>query len=60
MSNETWLFLGIVRSFVQVPVYMIYLLCYQLKTLDPVGNCQRRVFTVGVSQQMHKITNLKI
>ena len=29
-----------------------------LKTLDTIGNCQRRVFTVGLSQHMHKITNL--
>ena len=31
-----------------------------LKTLDTIGNCQRLVFTVGVSQHtcMHKITNL--
>ena len=29
-----------------------------LKTLNTIGNCQRLVFTVGVSQHMHKITNL--
>ena len=29
-----------------------------LKTMDTIGNCQRLVFTVGVSQHMHKITNL--
>ena len=29
-----------------------------LKTVDTIGNCQRLVFTVGVSQHMHKITNL--
>ena len=29
-----------------------------LKTLDTIGNFQRLVFTVGVSQHMHKITNL--
>ena len=28
------------------------------KTVDTIGNCQRLVFTVGVSQHMHKITNL--
>ena len=27
-----------------------------LKTLDTIGNCQRRVFTLGV--YLHKITNL--
>ena len=29
-----------------------------LKTLDTIGNCQRLVFSLGVSQHMHKITNL--
>ena len=29
-----------------------------LKTLDAIGNCQRLVFTVGVPQHMHQITNL--
>ena len=29
-----------------------------LKTVDTIGNCQRLVFTVRVSQHMHKITNL--
>ena len=29
-----------------------------LKTLDTIGSCQRLVFKVGVSQHMHKITNL--
>ena len=29
-----------------------------LKTLDTIGNCQRLVFTVGVSQHLHEITNL--
>ena len=29
-----------------------------LKTLVTIGNCQRLVFTLGVSQHMHKITNL--
>ena len=28
-----------------------------LKTVETIGNCQRLVFTVGVSQHMHKITN---
>ena len=30
----------------------------QLKTLDTFGDCQRPVFSLGVSQLMHKITNL--
>ena len=29
-----------------------------LKTLDTFGNCRRPVFSLGVSQHMHKITNL--
>ena len=29
-----------------------------LKTLDTIGNCQRPVFSLSVSQHMHKITNL--
>ena len=30
----------------------------KLKTLDTIGNFQRPVFSLGVSQHMHKITNL--
>ena len=29
-----------------------------IKTLDTFGNCQRPVFSLGVSQHEHKITNL--
>ena len=29
-----------------------------LKTTDTIGNCQRPAFPLGVSQHMHKITNL--
>ena len=29
-----------------------------LKTMDTIGNCQRPVFSLAVSQHMHKITNL--
>ena len=29
-----------------------------LKTLDTIGNSQRLVFSLGVSQHMHKILNL--
>ena len=29
-----------------------------LKTVDTFGNCQRPVFSIGVSQHMHKITDL--
>ena len=31
---------------------------FYLKTLDTIGKCQRPVFSVGVSQHMHKLTNL--
>ena len=31
---------------------------FVLKAVDTIGNCQRLAFTVGVSQHMHKITNL--
>ena len=29
-----------------------------LKAVDTIGNCQRPLFSLGVSQHMHKITNL--
>ena len=35
-----------------------FLPCSVLKTLVTICNCQRLVFTVGVSEHMHKITNL--
>ena len=49
--------------------WAIYSLCYRmsakeslfinsLKTLDTIGNCQRPVFSLGVSQDMHEITDL--
>ena len=31
---------------------------FHLKTVYTIGNCQRSVFSLGVSQHMHKITNL--
>ena len=30
----------------------------ELKPVDTIGNCQRLVFSLAVSQHMHKITNL--
>ena len=33
-------------------------LYFVLKTLDTIGNCQRPVFSFGVSQYNHKLTNL--
>ena len=32
--------------------------CVILMTLDPIGNCPRPVFSHGVSQHMHELTNL--
>ena len=42
-------------------MYVILLMtgCQVLKTLDTYGNCQRPLFSLGVSQHMHKITNLR-
>ena len=37
---------------------MTHALLSGLKTLDTFGNCQRPVILLGVSQRMHKITNL--
>ena len=31
---------------------------FMLKTVDTFGYCQRLVFSLGVSQHMHRITNL--
>ena len=30
----------------------------RLRTVDNIGNCQRLALIVGVSQHMHKVTNL--
>ena len=40
------------------PKYSFLYDIHCLKAVDTVGNCQRLAFTVGVSQLMHKITNL--
>ena len=32
------------------------IICYYLKTVDTIGNCQRPVFSLGVSQHIHKMT----
>ena len=40
--------------------YANHLVCITcvLKTVDTIGNCQNPVFSLGVSQHMHKVTNL--
>ena len=48
-SNFVW---GFLSYFGKIPSKRC------LKTVDTIGNCQRLVFTVGVSQHMHKIINL--
>ena len=42
---------------VQVTGLPFWDLSCMLKTLDTIGNCQRLVFKVGVSQHLHKINN---
>ena len=37
---------------------LVYTFIQALKTLDTIGNCQRPVFSLAVSQHVHKITNL--
>ena len=32
--------------------------CWRLNAVDTIGNCRNPVFSFGVSQHMHKITNL--
>ena len=40
--------------------YLLHLpnVFWLLKKLDTIGNCQRPLFSLGVSKHMHKITNL--
>ena len=38
--------------------FLILPISTQLKLWDTIGKCQRLLFTVGVSQHMHKLTNL--
>ena len=48
------------KKTVKIPIlYISYKVFYLgLKAVDTIGNCQSLAFTVGVSQHMHKITNL--
>ena len=39
-------------------ILLRHLKCTSLKTLDTIGNCQRPVFSLGVSLHMHKISDL--
>ena len=52
-----------VPGWMKLPMSKFYRGCFKakrycLKAVDTIGNCQRLAFTVGVSQHMHKITNL--
>ena len=56
-----WLSLERVTSGDKVTFCLIFYRCilFYFKDLDTFGNCQRPVFSLGVSQHMHyKITNL--
>ena len=62
-SNDNDLCVGYIKINLESLNWMFVLitLCLSpvwLKTLDNIGNCQRPVFLLGVSQHMHKITNL--
>ena len=48
---------GRANCFFVVPIKHFLFVC-GLKTLDTIGNCQRSVFSLCVSQHMHKISNL--
>ena len=39
-------------------VYFCKVSFFLVKAMDTIGNCQRPVFSLGVSQHMHKMTNL--
>ena len=56
LCNGVILFIFFVR--VIVNVVKMYAICMVLKTLETIGNCQRPVFSLDVSQRMQKITNL--
>ena len=51
-------FLKVMVSHIQIIVRKKNITFHELKTVDTIGNCQRLAFTVGVSQHMHKTTNL--
>ena len=59
-NNESWdLYSKNNSPFIQ-PTQFIFMPAHAhlLKALDTIGNCQRRVSSLGVTQHMHKITNL--
>ena len=41
-----------------VSLGLLFFCTARLKAVDTIGNCQRPVFSLGVSQHMHTITNL--
>ena len=58
-----WEYTGIFEKTYLNPIFILLLkreneYFIGLKAVDTIGNCQRLAFTVGVSQHMHKITNL--
>ena len=56
MQQTTKLFLLHIKDF--TTKFFFFINNSLLKAVDTIGNCQRLAFTVGVSQHMHKITNL--
>ena len=59
-NNFSGVFLPHLRPKLSFLVFSLWVswLVQWLKTLDTIGNCQRPVFSLGVSQHMQKITNL--
>ena len=71
LNEYRWVHLSLLCLFIKnactlflVPWVIAFLVLHSslmgnlLKTLDTIGNCQRLVFSLGVSQHIHKITNL--
>ena len=44
--------------FILIPQQHLKCCPLSFKAVDTIGNCQRPVFSLGVYQRMHKITNL--
>ena len=51
---------GLQRDFEIIKTLLSRIYAYKLKTLDIIGNCQRPVFSLAVSQHMHEVTNFEL
>ena len=72
LAGKIWMTYGTMSSLALVNVQLEFLMTKstvvlshgwgqavaKLKAVDTISNCQSLAFTVGVSQCMHKITNL--